>query len=44
MSENTTTTFLAEHPKMIGVLFTLLLVLSSTGVASAGMGSSIAGP
>jgi hypothetical protein len=29
---------------MIGVLFTLLLVLSSTGVVSAGAGSTIAGP
>ena len=33
---------LAEHPKMTGVLFTMLLLLSQTGVAAAG--DAICGP
>lgn len=44
MSENDTTmqNWLAEHPKMTGVLFTMLLLLSQTGTVAAGGG--VAGP
>lgn len=44
MSENDTTVknFLAEHPKMTGVLFTLLLLTQTAGVAAAG--GAVAGP
>ena len=44
MSDNDSTTakFLAEHPKMTGVLFTMLLLLTQTGVAAAG--EACAGP
>lgn len=34
---------LADHPKMTGVLFTMLLLLSQTGVAAAN-GSASMGP
>lgn len=42
-SDSTTKSFLAEHPRMIGVLFMLVLVLTQAGNAAAGS-SSIAGP
>jgi len=35
--------FLSDHPRMIGVLFTMLVLLSSAGGAAAS-GTSIAGP
>ena len=44
MSETKVSTYIAEHPKMAGVLFTALLMLSQAGSASAGATSSIAGP
>lgn len=43
MSDNTVAAYLAEHPKMTGVLFTAMLLLSQAGSVAAG-GSSIAGP
>lgn len=45
MSEERTTleAYLADHPRMIGVLFTMLLLLAQAGTAAAGM-SSNAGP
>ena len=36
--------YLADHPRMIGVLFTMMLLLSQAGAAAAGEISSTAGP
>lgn len=36
--------YLAEHPKMVGALFTLTILLSQAGAVAAGGGSSHAGP
>jgi len=36
--------FLAEHPKMIGVLFTTMLLLSQASSAMANNSGSVAGP
>jgi len=36
--------YLAEHPKMTGVLFTMLLLLSQAGMAAGASGGSTAGP
>ena len=36
--------FLADNPKMMGVLFTMMLFLSQAGSAVAGHSSPIAGP
>ncbi|KPN30956.1 hypothetical protein SY89_01697 [Halolamina pelagica] len=34
--------YLAEHPKMVGVLFTMLVVLSQgAGVVAAGQGTTV---
>lgn len=43
MSENdgTIAEYLAEHPRMAGVLFTILLVLSQVGTVGANAGSTI---
>ncbi|WP_313695089.1 DUF7503 family protein [Halorarum halobium] len=44
MPENTAmAAFLAEHPKLIGALFTMTLLLSQAGAVAAN-GSSTAGP
>ncbi|WP_255150062.1 DUF7503 family protein [Halorarius halobius] len=42
--DNTLAAYLAENPKMTGVLFTIMLLLSHAGSAVAGHGSDIAGP
>lgn len=44
MSQNDIRTYLAENPRMIGVAFTLFLLLSQAGNAAAAGGGSIAGP
>ena len=44
MSDTTVSTYIAEHPKMAGVLFTVLLLLSQAGSASAGATSTLVGP
>jgi hypothetical protein len=44
MSDDTLATFLAEHPKMTGVLFTTMLLLSQSGTVLAGIGSGNSGP
>ena len=44
MSDDTLAAFVAEHPKMAGVLFTTLLLLTQTGGAMAGAGTSYPGP
>ena len=41
-SENAAAALLAEHPKMTGVLFTMMLLLSQAGTVAAGTG--MAGP
>lgn len=43
MSNNTIEAYLAEHPRMIGVLFTTLLLLSQAGNA-AGSWATTSGP
>jgi hypothetical protein len=43
MSRDDLTAYLAEHPRKIGVLFTIFLLLSQTGNAAA-TNSSIIGP
>lgn len=37
MSDNTATTWLAENPKLMGVLFTVLVLLTQVGGAAAGI-------
>ena len=44
MSDDTLAAFVAEHPKMAGVLFTTLLLLSQAGTVMAGHGSGYPGP
>lgn len=36
--------FLKEHPKWIGVLFTMTVLLSQAGMAAGGTGTSTMGP
>jgi len=47
MSETNDTSmaaFLKDHPRMTGVLFTMLLLLSEAGAAAAANGSTTVGP
>ncbi|WP_256558078.1 DUF7503 family protein [Halomarina litorea] len=44
MSDSPLTQYLAEHPKMTGVLFTMLLLLSQAGSVAAGVGTANPGP
>jgi hypothetical protein len=44
MSDDTLATFVAEHPKMAGVLFTTLMLLSQAGSVMAGHGNGYPGP
>lgn len=44
MSDETVRTYLAENPRMIGVLFALLLPLSQAGAVRAGGGTGTPGP
>ncbi len=41
MAESDIAAFVREHPRMMGVLFTLTLLLSQAGTVAAGNGSSI---
>lgn len=43
MSQTDLTTYLAENPRMLGVLFTMMLLLSQAGSAAAGV-STLSGP
>jgi len=36
--------YLAEHPKMVGVLFTMMILLSQAGAVAADGGTATAGP
>jgi hypothetical protein len=44
MTDTDTQSFLAKHPKLMGALFAMVLLLASTGNAAAAMASSISGP
>lgn len=44
MNDSPLAEYLAENPKMVGVLFTLLLLLTQAGNAAAGWGSGCYGP
>lgn len=44
MSESDVAAYLAEHPRMTGVLFTALLSLTQAQTAMAAHGSSCGGP
>ncbi len=41
MSDSTVAAYLREHPRMMGVLFTTMVLLSQMGSAAAGIGSTI---
>lgn len=43
-SESEETSFLAQHPRMMGVLFMLLVLLTQVGAAAAGNSSATLGP
>jgi hypothetical protein len=44
MSDSTLKTYLAENPRMTGVLFTIMLLLSQAGGAAAAVGGANPGP
>jgi len=46
MSEDTSATaeWLKNHPRMLGVLFTMMILLSEAGAVAAGDGGVTAGP
>lgn len=44
MADNKLTQFLRNNPRMIGVLFTMTVLLSQAGAVAANMGSSDVGP
>lgn len=44
MADSDLTDYLAENPRMMGVLFTMLLLLAQAGNASAGFVTGCAGP
>jgi hypothetical protein len=43
-SENSFAQYFAEHPRMLGATFTILLLLTQVGNVAAGTSSSISGP
>ena len=44
MADSKMASYLAEHPRLMGVLFTLLLLLTQAGTVAAGNGITISGP
>jgi hypothetical protein len=44
MSDDTIKSYLAENPRMLGVLFTLLLLLTQVGNVAAGGNTGWTGP
>jgi hypothetical protein len=40
----TVATYLKNNPRMMGVLFTMLLLLSQAGTVAAGNGAAVSGP
>lgn len=43
-SENAVAEYLSDHPRMLGGLFTILLLLTQVGNVAAGTSVSISGP
>lgn len=43
-NDNALAAYLEEHPRMIGTLFTITLLLSQAGSVAAGNASTISGP
>jgi hypothetical protein len=44
MPDDKLTQFLSDHPRMIGVLFSMMVFLSTTGAALANHGATTSGP
>lgn len=44
MADSDIAEYLAEHPRMIGVLFAIFMLLTQMGNAAAGGGSGYVGP
>jgi hypothetical protein len=44
MADSKMAEYLAEHPRMIGVLFTMMMLLTQAGNVMAGGGHTISGP
>jgi hypothetical protein len=44
MADSKMADYLAEHPRMIGVLFTMMLLLTQAGNVAAGSGITVSGP
>lgn len=44
MSESTMKSYLADHPRMIGAVFMMLLLLTQAGNATASLATAITGP
>ena len=44
MADSDIASYLAEHPRMIGVLFTMMLLLTQAGNVAAGAGYTVSGP
>ena len=44
MADNDIAAYLAEHPRMIGVLFTMVLLLSQAGGAAGAAAVACSGP
>lgn len=44
MTESKMGSFLREHPRLMGALFMITLLLTQIGTAAAGMGTTISGP
>ncbi|WP_449272300.1 DUF7503 family protein [Halorussus salinisoli] len=44
MTDKTITAYLAENPRMMGALFTLLLIMTQAGNATAANMSTVSGP
>ncbi len=43
-SDSSIAAYLAQHPRMMGVLFTALMLLMQAGSAMAGQGQTLSGP
>ena len=43
-SESALAEYFAEHPRMLGALFTILMLLTQVGTVAAGSNSTLTGP
>ena len=43
-SKSSVAQYFAEHPRMLGAMFTILLLLTQVGNAAAGSSASVSGP